>query len=100
MGLMTLQEFEQCLSIWQSLKDTGVGDRPLRNFWFALDSRRTAWTSSDPQQGEAALIAIGKTMGQHYLGQHWQLFESAFKHGLLEKTLQLHWAVLKERLDN
>ena len=100
MGLMTLQEFEQCLSIWQSLKDTGVGDRPLRNFWFALDSRRTAWTSSDPQQGEAALIAIGKTMGQHYLGQHWQLFESAFEHGLLEKTLQLHCAVLKERLDN
>lgn len=100
MGLMTLQEFEECLSIWQSLKDTQIGDRPLRNLWFALDSRRTAWTSSDPERGEAALQAIGKTLGQHYLGKNWQRFESAFEQGLLEKTLQLHWAVLKEQLDN
>ena len=71
-----------------------------RNLWFALDSRRTAWTSSDPEKGASALKEIGKTLGQHYLGENWPRFESAFERGLLEKTLQLHWAVLKERLDN
>ncbi len=99
-GLMTLEEFEECRVLWDSLRVSGVGDGRMRNFLFALESRRTSWTGADRAGGEAAFLEIGKTLGRHYLGEDWERLEPDFERGLLEKTLRLHWAILKERLDD
>lgn len=97
-GLMTLEEFEECTALWNDLNGTRKEDRPLRNLWFALEARRASWTGGDKAGGEAALLEIGKALGRHYLGEDWARLESAFERGVLEKTLQLHWSILKERL--
>jgi hypothetical protein len=94
-GLMKLEEFEACLEIWERLKQTSAGDRQMRNLWFTVESRREAWKKAG---GGEALGRLGQAMGEHYLGNRWEEFRYSYE--LLLKTLQLHWFILKQRLDD
>ena len=99
-GLMLLDEFETMIELWEELRKARVGDGPMRNLWFALESRRASWQAARPGEARDALAAMGQVLGKHYCGSRWSdTLESGLKSGLLQKTLQLHWSILKCGLD-
>ena len=100
-GLMFLDDFETMLDLWAELRAAGVGDGPMRNLWFALESRSESWLKAQPAGARQAVAAIGQALGEHYCGRDcWsKRLQEGLATELLQKSLQLHWSILKTGLD-
>jgi hypothetical protein len=99
-GLMRMERFEEMMDLWERLRENGAGDRPMRNLWFALQERERSWERAGGAGARSVLASIGSALGQHYCGARWTgEFDEGLRSGLLQKTLQLHWSILKTGLE-